>query len=118
MPITLQGGQQNRQQSLQLLPAYPIGSLPEHYQCSPHCLVMQRGPDASLLSLGNRLGVQRSNRRLVLIASHSNELIEDLTLPGAARRAIAMADHVGQFSPCRVRHLGAHSPFEALEAVW
>jgi hypothetical protein len=117
MPIALQGRQQNRQQRPQALPAYPIGGLPKHDQRRPHRFVIQGGPNPDPRPLGDRLGVQHSNRRLVVIAGHGNELIEDPALLGAACSALAPTDCVGHFSPRRVRHLGAHSLSNLVEAA-
>ena len=86
MPIALQGRQQNRQQRPQTLPANPIGGFPQDDQRSPRRFVVQGGSDAGLRDFGDRLGVQRSNRRLLVIARYSNELIEDLALRGAGSR--------------------------------
>jgi len=71
MPIALHSRQQNWQQRPQALPADPIRGLPEHDQRSPYRLVVQRGSDKGLSPLRDRLGVQRSNRRLVVIAAQS-----------------------------------------------
>jgi hypothetical protein len=65
---------------------------------------------AGLSLFGDWLGVQRPDRRLVVIAGHGNELIEDLALLSAGRSAVSSPNYIGQFSPCRERHLGSHSP--------
>ena len=118
MPVALQGRQQDRQQRPQAFAAYPVGGLPEHDQRGPNRLVIQRGARTGLPLLDGRLGVQRSNRRLLVIAGHRDELIEDLALLGAGCSAVASTDCVGQFGPRRKRHLGAHSPSEVVEAPW
>jgi hypothetical protein len=97
MPIAFQGRQQDRQQRPQAFAAYPVGGLPEQDQCGPHCLVIQRGAHTGLPLFDGRLGVQRSNRRLLMIARHRDELIEDLALLSAGCGAVASPDCVGEF---------------------
>jgi hypothetical protein len=118
MPVALQGGQEDRQQRAQAFAAYPVGGFPEHDQCSPHCLVIQQGAYTGLPLLDGRLGVQRANRRLLVIAGHRDELIEDLALLSAGCNAVTSPDCVRQFGPRRKCHLGAHSPSEIVETPW
>jgi hypothetical protein len=73
---------------------------------------------AALPRLGDRLGVERPNRRLLVIACDGYELIEDLALLGPGRGAVSATDYVGQFGPRRMCHLGAHGSSEVVEAIW
>src|SRR6202453_2064450 len=117
-PVAFQRRQQDRQQRPQALAAYPVGGLPEHDQCGPYRLVIQRGARTGLPLPDGRLSVQRSNRRLLVIAGHRDELIEYLSLVSARCRAISSSNCVGQLGPRRSCHLGAHSPSEVVEALW
>jgi len=117
-PLRSRAGSRIGNSARRRLPHTPVGGLPEHDQCGPHCLVIQRGAYTSLPSLDGRLGVQRSNRRLLVIAGHRDELIEDLALLSAGSGAVASPDCVGVFGPRLVCHLGAHSPSEVVETPW
>src|ERR1700679_1445701 len=118
MPVTLQGRQQDRQQRPQAFAAYTVGGFPEHDQCGTHCLVIQQGARTGLPLPDGRLGVERSNRRLLVIASHRDELIEYLALLRAGCSAVTSPDRVRQFGPRRKCHLDAHSPSEVVETPW
>jgi len=98
---------------LQYIPVGDVGSIAvsrDGTPVLPHVILLPVALGTMLPAALPRLGVERPNRRLLVIACDGYELIEDLALLGPGRGAVSATDYVGQFGPRRVCHLGATAP--------
>jgi len=77
-----------------------------------------RGPHGDRSILNGWLGVQRSNRRLLVVAGDRRELVEYPALfRSGCNDDVSSADDAGEFCSSRVRHLRTHRASEVVEAA-